>query len=81
MAIYTRFGGEVTLCAARMIPVWVLKTPDEIKWRYSKPTKLRRNVTVEEVPIRHYRGWYTKDGHPVCDNKWVDANSLRADGG
>jgi hypothetical protein len=29
----------------------------------------------------HYRGWYTEKGDPVCDNKWIDANGLKADGG
>jgi hypothetical protein len=31
--------------------------------------------------IWHYRGWYTKDGHPVCDNKWVVTSRLVADDG
>jgi len=79
MAIYTRFGTAVTLCDARLIPVWIEKTPSEVRWHYSKP-KARKGAKVEEHPMWHYRGWYA-DGKPVCDNKWVDANGLKADDG
>jgi hypothetical protein len=37
------------------------------------------------MPIWHYRGRYVGESNPkhwhVCDGKWVDTNSLRADGG
>jgi hypothetical protein len=79
MAIYTRFGGEVTICEARLIPVWVVKLPAEIKWFYSKPT--RRFKNVREMPFWHYRGVYTDIGNPVCDGKWCDAANLVADSG
>lgn len=81
MAIYTRFGGAVTLCDARLIPVWTIKTPGSFDWKYEKPKKLPKGAIVSEVPIWHYRGWYTDNGNPVCDNKWVDAPSLKADDG
>ena len=81
MAIYTRFGSEVTLCDARLIPIWIEKRPTETKWHYTKPTKTGKNAKIEEYPIWHYRGWYSEKGDPVCDNKWVDANGLKADGG
>ena len=79
MAIYTHFGSKVTLCDARMIPVWVEHKPYETKWHY-KPAKPGKKSTVEEMPVWHYRGWY-EDGKPVCDNKWVNATNLRADDG
>lgn len=81
MAIYTRFGSEVTLCDARLVPIWVEKRAGEIKWHYEKPAKLRRGAELEEIPIWHYRGWFTEDGHPICENKWISANDLRADDG
>jgi hypothetical protein len=85
MAIYTRFGGEVEITHARFIPVWVERTPDAIRWHYSRPKKTRAGAKIEEVPIWHYRGRYVGDSNPrhwhVCDGKWVDANSLKADGG
>jgi hypothetical protein len=81
MAIYTRFGGAVTICDARMIPVWIERTSNEVKWHYSKPRKPRKGTAIEEMPIWHYRGWYADNGKPVCDNKWIDANSLKADDG
>ena len=45
MAIYTRFGSEVTLCDARLIPIWIEKRPTETKWHYTKPTKTGKNAT------------------------------------
>jgi hypothetical protein len=80
MAIYTRFGLEVTLCDARLIPVWIETGRGSIKWHYEKP-KLSKNRKVEEYPQWHYRGWLTESGRPVCDNKWVAVNTLRADDG
>ena len=81
MAIYTRFGSAVTIIDARQIPVWIERAPDETKWHYTKPKKVRKGAKIEETPIWHYRGWYAEDGKPVCDNKWVEALSLRADDG
>lgn len=80
MAIYTRFGSEVTLCDARLIPVWIETGRGEIKWHYSQP-KPRKRCKVEERPVWHYRGWNAANGSPICDNKWVPASSLKADDG
>ena len=57
MAIYTRFGSEVTLCDARLIPIWIEKRPTETKWHYTKPTKTGKNAKIEEYPIWHDGGW------------------------
>jgi hypothetical protein len=81
MAIYTRFGLAVNLCDARLIPIWVENTGHEIKWHYTKPKKPCKGSEIEEHPIWHYRGWFLPGGDPVCDGKWVDANSLKADDG
>jgi hypothetical protein len=81
MAIYTRFGSEITICDARLIPVWVETRPGEIKWHYAKPDKVRKNATVEERPIWHYRGWFADNGEPLHGNKWVEASGLKADDG
>jgi hypothetical protein len=80
MAIYTRFGLEVTLCDARLIPVWIETGRGSIKWHYAKPAP-RKRCKIEEHPIWHYRGWLTDSGLPVCDNKWVPVHTLRADDG
>ena len=80
MAIYTWSGAKVTLTEARLIPVWVVKMPSEVKWCYARPAKLRKGAKVEEIPAWHYRGTY-EDGEKVCDGKWVDVSRLKADEG
>jgi hypothetical protein len=62
-------------------PGVVIKRPGRINRKYSKPAKVPKGATVEEVPCWHNRGRYAKDNVPVCDGKWVDAINLRADGG
>lgn len=81
MAIYARFGGEVKIVAARMIPVWIVQSKGAIRWHYSKPTKLPRDAKVEEQPIWHYRGYWRDTSNPVCDGLWNSANDLKADDG
>lgn len=85
MAIYTRFGNAVTLCDARLIPVWTIRTHGTVDFKYEKPKKVRKGVKVEETPVWHYRGWYAdgaaNPGGAICDGKWCDANTLRADDG
>jgi hypothetical protein len=81
MAIYTRFGSEIEIIDARMIPVWVIHKGHEVIWEYAKPKKPLRHWEVTEQPTWHYRGYYKDNSSPVCDGKWVDANSLKADGG
>lgn len=80
MKVYARFGAEVNITEARMIPVWIVKTTGRIKWHYSKP-KPRKGATVELMPMWHYRGTYADNGQKVCDGKWVPINDLNCDGG
>jgi hypothetical protein len=55
-AIYTRFGEEVHLTEARLIPLWFVRRAYEVKSYYTKPKKLPRNARVKEFPSWHYRG-------------------------
>lgn len=80
MAIYTRFGTAVKITEARIIPVWIVNTGHEIKWFFRTP-KTKRGWEVEEQPIWFFKGQDAADGHPLCDGKWINANSLRADEG
>jgi hypothetical protein len=81
MATYTRFGEVAQLTEARLIPMWFIKMPSEIRASYTKPRKVPKKATVEEFPSWHYRGTGDK-GRRICDGKWVEAaTSLRADDG
>jgi len=48
---YARFGEEVQLMEARLIPMWFVRRPSEIQAFYAKPKKLPKNAKVEE--FRH----------------------------
>lgn len=80
MAIYTRFGSEIELLTARLIPIWIEQLPGEIKWHYSekKPSKRTREITV--MPCWHVTAKYVEDGKLVLDGQEFSSNELRADG-
>ena len=80
MAIYTRFGSEVKLTEARLIPVWIVKHPSKVKWHYTPQDWGKTVVRVDETPIWHVKGEYGEGGL-LCDGKWVVLSDLVADGG
>lgn len=84
MAIYTRFGSEVELLTARLVPVWVERKRGEIKWHYSAPKPTRQTIKIEEMPMWFVTAKYTDEGlagEMVCDGKLVNPATLKADGG
>jgi hypothetical protein len=80
MAIYTRFGSEVKLITARLIPVWIEKLPSEIKWHYAAKKPSKRTERIDEVPLWHIQAEHV-DGDKCCDGKWVSNHVYVADGG
>lgn len=81
MAIYTRFGSEVELLTACLVPIWIEELPGEIKWHYSekKPTKRTKKITA--MPCWHVTGKDVESGELICDGGTFSANELRADNG
>jgi hypothetical protein len=81
MAIYTRIGSEIELLTARLVPVWIERLQGGIKWHYSemKPSKRTKQITM--MPCWHVTAKYVEDGEAVCDGKWLNANTLKADDG
>lgn len=80
MAIYSNGGVKITITSARLIPVWVQRTPGRLDWDY-QPPKPTRGAEIEEMPIWFYQGAYADSGRPVCDGKWCNSGLLRADNG
>jgi hypothetical protein len=84
--IYTRYSPEpITITAARIIPVWMVRRPGKLVRLYAKPGVIRVKgkfveCRAEEIPVWHFKGQY-KDGTLHCDGKWVDTSSLIADKG
>lgn len=81
MAIYTRFGSEVQLLTARLVPVWIERLPGEIKWHYAEKKPSKRTEAIDAMPCWHVTAKDKKSGRMICDGKLISANEFRADDG
>ena len=81
MAIYTRFGSEIELLTARLLPIWIERLPGEIKWHYTerKPSKRTKEITI--MPCWHVTAKDVESGEPICGGGTFSANELKADNG
>ena len=80
MTIYTRFGSEVKLTAARLIPVWIEHQGFRIKWHYVPKEPTKRTKELTETPIWHVKAEYVEGGL-VNDGKWIVLSDFVGDGG
>jgi hypothetical protein len=81
MAIYTRFGSEIKITAARVLPIWRRVAPGRISLHVKKPKQpARGKTTIEESP-----NWYVKaeysEGGLIHDGKWTTPWWFVADNG
>jgi hypothetical protein len=82
MAIYTRYGPEVIITAARILPIWRKVAPSKISLHIKKPTQPKRGkVTIEESPNWYVKCHYAEGLEPIHNGKWTSPWWFVADDG
>jgi hypothetical protein len=82
MSTFTRFGEEVRLTEARLIPMWFVRRPSEVKAYDTEPQKLPKTAQVEEFQSWHYRGTgkggRVDRGDRLQGRRWMAGDPVKA---
>ena len=64
---------------ARLIPMWFVRTPSEVRAHYTKPKKVPKRPSQRRSP--HGMTEEPETEGFICDGKWTEAAFLKADDG